>query len=82
MLWLAAFVGGAWPPALRAATPPPPAVTMPQAIKMVEQKYHASVVKGETQKEGSRTVYVLKLYNKAAGKAWNVRVDAQTGAIL
>jgi uncharacterized membrane protein YkoI len=82
MLWLAAWAGSATVPSVLAAAPPQPAVTMAQAIKMVEQKYHASVVKGESQKEGSRTVYVLKLYNKSAGKAWNVRVDAASGAIL
>jgi uncharacterized membrane protein YkoI len=82
MLWLTAAVSGAVPSGVLAASPPQPALTMAQAVKMVEQKYHASVVKGETQKEGSRTVYVLKLYNKSAGKAWNVRVDAENGAIL
>jgi uncharacterized membrane protein YkoI len=57
-------------------------VTMTQAVRMVEQRYHASVVKAETQKQGAHTVYVLRLFNRPAGKVWTVRVDAASGAIL
>jgi uncharacterized membrane protein YkoI len=58
------------------------AISIDQAVKMVEQRYSARVVKAETQKDGARTVYVLKLYNKSAGKVWSVRVDAASGAVL
>ncbi|HEV3285413.1 MAG TPA: PepSY domain-containing protein [Steroidobacteraceae bacterium] len=58
------------------------AMTMSQAVKMVEQRYHASVVKAETQKQGERTVYALRLFNRPAGKVWTVRVDAASGAVL
>jgi uncharacterized membrane protein YkoI len=58
------------------------AMTMSQAVKMVEQRYHASVVKAETQKLGERTVYALRLFNRPAGKVWTVRIDAASGAVL
>ena len=84
MLWLS--VCGVGPARLLSATPPLPAahagVSMDQAVKMAEQRYSARVVKAETQKDGSRTVYVLRLYNKSAGKVWSVRVDAASGAVL
>jgi len=64
------------------AAPARESVTMAEAVRMVEQRYHASVVKAETQKQGERTVYVLRLFNGPAGKVWTVRVDAASGAIL
>jgi uncharacterized membrane protein YkoI len=56
------------------------AVTMDQAVKMVEQRFGARVVKAETQKDGSRTVYVLRLLSDS-GKVWTVRVDAASGSV-
>jgi len=55
-------------------------VSMDQAVKMVEQRYRARVVKAETQKENGRTVYVLRLLNDS-GKVWTVRVDASDGSV-
>jgi uncharacterized membrane protein YkoI len=78
MSWLCA-AGSA---ALAAGPAPHPAVSMAQAVKMVEQRYHASVAKAETQHEGARTLYVMRVYNKSTGKVFNVRVDAASGAIL
>lgn len=57
------------------------AVSMEQAVKMTENRYHARVVKAQTQKDGGRTVYVLRLLNES-GHVWTVRVDAATGAVL
>jgi uncharacterized membrane protein YkoI len=57
------------------------AVSMEQAVKMTENRYHARVVKAQTQKDGGRTVYVLRLLNDS-GHVWTVRVDAATGAVL
>jgi uncharacterized membrane protein YkoI len=54
---------------------------MAQAVKMAEQRYRARVVKAETEKDGGRTVYVLRLYSKPAGKVWTVHVDAANGSI-
>jgi uncharacterized membrane protein YkoI len=56
-------------------------VSMDQAVKMAEQRFKARVVRAESQRDGVRTVYVLKLLNDA-GHVWTVRVDAANGAIL
>ena len=57
------------------------AVSMDQAVQMVEQRYHARVVRAQTQNEEGRTVYVLRLLNDS-GKVWTVRVNAADGAVL
>lgn len=76
---------------LASAPSPPPApaavvlatagVSMDQAVKMAEQRFHARVVKAETEHANGRTVYVLRLLNDA-GRVWTVRVDAADGALL
>ena len=66
--------------AAAAAAAPPHELSMDQAVKNVEQQYHARVVKAEAQHSDGRTTYVLKLLNDA-GKVWTVRVDAASGAV-
>jgi len=85
-LWLPP-VGAALPAASAAAGEPAgravvasATVSMDQAVKMVEQRYRARVVKAETHKENGRTVYVLRLLNDL-GKVWTVRVDASDGSV-
>jgi uncharacterized membrane protein YkoI len=56
------------------------AVSMDQAVKMVEERFQARVVKAEAQKGDGRTVYVLRLLNDS-GKVWTVRVDAADGSV-
>jgi uncharacterized membrane protein YkoI len=56
-------------------------MSMDQAVKMAEQRFKARVVRAETQRDGVKTVYVLKLLNEA-GRVWTVRVDAANGAVL
>jgi uncharacterized membrane protein YkoI len=56
-------------------------VSMDQAVKMAEQRFKARVVRAETEHEGVRTIYILKLLDDA-GHVWTVRVDAANGAIL
>jgi uncharacterized membrane protein YkoI len=56
-------------------------VSMDQAVKMAEQRFKARVVRAEAQRDGVRTIYVLKLLNEA-GHVWTVRVDAANGVIL
>lgn len=56
------------------------AVSMDQAVKMVESRFHARVVKAEAQKDNGRTVYVLRLLSDA-GKVWTVHVDASSGSV-
>jgi uncharacterized membrane protein YkoI len=55
-------------------------MSMDQAVRMVEQRYHARVVKAETQHDEGHTLYVLRLLNDA-GKVWTVRVDAASGSV-
>ncbi|HEY2275654.1 MAG TPA: PepSY domain-containing protein [Steroidobacteraceae bacterium] len=74
-------------------SPPPPAgssrvvvltaasMSMDQAVKMAEQRFHARVVKAEAEQENGHTVYVLRMLNEA-GRVWTVRVDASSGALL
>ena len=56
-------------------------MSMDQAVKMAEQRFHARVVKAEAEQENGHTVYVLRLLNEA-GRVWTVRVDAASGALL
>jgi len=88
-LWAAAVATGAAqgtasaPSTLPSATPtvmPRDGMSMDQAVRMVEQRYHARVVKAETQLDEGRTLYVLRLLNDA-GKVWTVRVDAASGSV-
>jgi uncharacterized membrane protein YkoI len=75
------------PPA--APAPPAPAVivltaatmSMDQAVKLAEQRFHARVVKAGTEQDSGHTVYVLRLLNEA-GRVWTVRVDAASGVFL
>ena len=55
-------------------------VSMDQAVKMVERRFHARVVKAETQRDNGRTLYVLRLLSDS-GRVWTVRVDAADGAV-
>ena len=48
-----------------ASTAAPAQVSMDQAVKMAEQRYHARVVKAEAQRNGAQTVYVLRLLNES-----------------
>jgi uncharacterized membrane protein YkoI len=55
-------------------------MSMDDAVKMVEQRFRARVVKAETQSDGGHTVYVLRLLDDS-GKVWTVRVDAASGSV-
>jgi uncharacterized membrane protein YkoI len=55
-------------------------LSMDEAVKMVEKRFHARVVKAETQRDNGRTVYLLRLLNDA-GRVWTVHVDAASGNI-
>ena len=57
------------------------AITMNQAVRMVEQRFKARVVRAETRKDGGQTVYVLRLLDRS-GRVFTVRVDAASGRIL
>ena len=77
------FVSASAPAAQPPATPfvmPRSTLSMDQAVRMVEEHYHARVVKAQTETEEGRTLYVLRLLNDA-GKVWTVRVDAASGSV-
>ena len=80
----AAALVSASPPSVQPdATPlvmPRGVVSMDQAVRMVEERYHARVVKAQTEQEEGHTLYVLRLLNDA-GKVWTVRVDAADGSV-
>lgn len=76
------------PPATPPAMPAPAVIaltaatmSMDQAVKMAEQRFHARVVKAATEREKGHTVYVLRLLNDS-GRVWTVRVDAASGVLL
>jgi uncharacterized membrane protein YkoI len=73
LLWLSAAAAGA-------AAGASAALSMDQAVRMVEQRYHARVVKAETSRDNGRTVYVLRLLSDS-GRVWTVRVEAAGGAV-
>lgn len=56
-------------------------VSMDQAVKMVEKRFKARVVRAESQQNGGHTIYVLRMLNDS-GRVWTVRVDAASGAVL
>ena len=56
------------------------AVSVDQAVRMVEQRFHARVVKTQTQQDNGHTVYVMRLLDDS-GKVWTVRVDAASGSV-
>jgi uncharacterized membrane protein YkoI len=74
-------------PEVRATEEPRPvlmaaaSVSMEQAVKMAEQRFRAKVVRAETQQNGGRTVYILRMLNES-GHVWTVRVDASSGTVL
>lgn len=68
-----------YPDAVPAAMPRG-SVSMDQAVRMVEERYHARVVKAETEHDAGHTRYVLRLLNDE-GKVWTVRVDAASGSV-
>jgi hypothetical protein len=85
---------GVWVRAAPAGTGTPPPAPMPNevvltaasmsmddAVRMAEQRYHARVVRAETESDHGHTVYVLRLLNDA-GRVWTVRVDAASGTVL
>jgi uncharacterized membrane protein YkoI len=55
-------------------------VSMDQAVKMVERRFNARVVKAETERDNGRMVYVLRLLSDS-GRVWTVRVDAADGVV-
>ncbi len=58
-----------------------PGISMDQAVALVERRYKAKVVRAETQTQGDRTIYVLRMLD-GTGRVFAVRIDAASGTIL
>jgi hypothetical protein len=87
-VWVAGQ-GGAWPvrrPAFVRDEPPgaqafaTEGLSMDQAVKKVEEKYRARVVRTVTRHEGGHTYYEMRVLSDS-GHVWTVRVDAADGSI-
>jgi uncharacterized membrane protein YkoI len=55
------------------------AMTLEQAVAMVQAKYGAQVMRANTVQEGGRTVHFIRLMSADRSRVWTVRVDAATG---
>jgi uncharacterized membrane protein YkoI len=56
-------------------------VSMDQAVRLAQRQFRARVVRAETEMQGDRTIYVLRMLD-GTGRVFAVRVDAESGAIL
>ncbi len=54
---------------------------MDQAVRLAQRRFRARVVRAETETQGDRTIYVLRMLD-GTGRVFAVRVDAASGAIL
>lgn len=80
------FIHAGEPPAAAsrvAAHPSSPrhaSLSMSQAVRLAQLRFRARVVRAETQVQGDRTIYVLRMLDDA-GRVFPVRVDAASGTI-
>ena len=58
----------------------PSGLSLDQAVEMAQRRYRAKAVRAETIRQGDRRVHQIRLLG-ADGKVWNVRVDAESGAM-
>jgi uncharacterized membrane protein YkoI len=70
-------------PGSRVASSQPQAakLSMDQAVRRAQRRFRARVVRAETQTQGDRTIYVLRMLD-GNGRVFAVRVDAASGAFL
>jgi uncharacterized membrane protein YkoI len=54
---------------------------MDKAVRLAQRRFRARVVRAETQTQGDRTIYLLRMLD-GNGRVFAVRVDAASGAIL
>ena len=54
---------------------------MDRAVQLAERRFRARVVRAETETQGGRTIYALRMLD-GAGRVFAVRIDAASGAIL
>ncbi|MET0657736.1 MAG: PepSY domain-containing protein [Steroidobacteraceae bacterium] len=58
----------------------PSGVSLDQAVEMAQRRYRAKAVRAETIQQGDKRVHQIRLLS-SDGKVWNVRVDAESGAM-
>lgn len=58
----------------------PAKLSMDQAVRLAQHRFRARVVRAETQTQGDRTIYVLRMLD-GTGRVFAVRVDAASGTI-
>lgn len=56
-------------------------MSMDQAVKMVEARFKARVVRADTRRRGGQVIYVMRLLDRN-GRVFTVRVDASSGTVL
>ena len=56
-------------------------LSLAQAVRLAQHRFRARVVRAETQRQGDRTIYILRMLD-GAGRVFAVRVDAASGSIL
>jgi len=56
-------------------------LSMDQAVRLAQRHFRARVVRAETETQGDRTIYVLRMLDDT-GRVFAVRVDAASGTIL
>ena len=56
-------------------------VSLDQAVKMVESRFKARVVRAETRRQGGKVIYVMRVLDQH-GRVFTVQVDASSGTIL
>ncbi|MGH8302685.1 MAG: PepSY domain-containing protein [Steroidobacteraceae bacterium] len=56
-------------------------LSLDEAVRKAQHRYRARVVRAETETQGGRTIYVLRLLDDA-GRVFAVRVDAASGTIF
>ena len=56
-------------------------LSLAQAVRLAQHRFRARVVRAETQTQGDRTIYVLRMLDDT-GRVFAVRVDAASGSIL
>ena len=69
------------PPSHRGPARPAVAISMDQAVRLAERRYHARVVRAETRTQGDRTIYLLRMLD-GNGRVFFVQVDAASGTIF
>lgn len=78
--WRLAFAARAPAPAAQVLRLAYGGISLDQAVKMAQARFGARVVRADTERDGDRVYYRLRLLSPD-GRVFSVRVDAQTGAM-